>query len=129
MRKTLLFDLDGTLSDPILGTINCIKIALTQMGKELPARETLNTFIGPPLHESFEKHCGMTSEEAWEAVRLYRVRYGDVGLFENEIAHFVSCAGDGIVCRAPAEDGVTLMDILDAAYESARTGHEVVLAR
>ena len=50
------------------------------------------------------------------------------GLFENEIAHFVSCAAEGTPCRAPAEDGVTLMDILDAAYESARTGHEVVLA-
>lgn len=51
------------------------------------------------------------------------------GLFEREIAHFVSCAtGEESVCRAPAEDGITLMKILDAAYESARTGHEVVLA-
>ena len=49
------------------------------------------------------------------------------GLFDNEIAHYISCVADGIPCRAPAEDVVTLMDILDAAYESARTGHEVVL--
>ncbi|MBQ3140720.1 MAG: Gfo/Idh/MocA family oxidoreductase, partial [Clostridia bacterium] len=49
------------------------------------------------------------------------------GLFQNEIDHFVDCVVNGIPCRAPAEDGVTLMKILDAVYESARTGHEVVI--
>lgn len=49
------------------------------------------------------------------------------GLFENEINHFVSCIKDGIPCRNPAQDGIELMRILDAIYESAKTGHEVVL--
>lgn len=49
------------------------------------------------------------------------------GLFENEINHFIDCVTDGIPCRNPAEDGVILMKILDAIYESARTGHEVIL--
>lgn len=49
------------------------------------------------------------------------------GLFEREIQHFVSCFGEGLPCRAPAEDGLTLMRILDAVYRSAETGHEVVL--
>ena len=49
------------------------------------------------------------------------------GLFENEIAHFVDCVANGAECRAPAEDGVELMKILCAVYESARTGREVVL--
>jgi len=49
------------------------------------------------------------------------------GLFENEIAHFVKCVTDGIPCRNPGEDGVVLMKILDAIYESARTGHEVII--
>ncbi len=49
------------------------------------------------------------------------------GLFENEIRHFVQCVTEGIPCRNPGEDGVTLMKILDAVYESARTGHEVVI--
>ncbi len=49
------------------------------------------------------------------------------GLFENEINHFVDCVINGTPCRAPAEDGVTLMKILDGIYESARTGHEVIL--
>lgn len=47
------------------------------------------------------------------------------GLFENEIDHFVSCLLDGTPCRNPAQDGVDIMTILDAIYESARTGHEV----
>ncbi len=50
------------------------------------------------------------------------------GLFSKEIDHYIDCIQHGTVCRSPAEDGVTLMDILDAIYESARTGHEVVLS-
>ena len=49
------------------------------------------------------------------------------GLFDNEIAHFVDCIEGRAECIAPAEDGVMLMKILDAVYESARTGHEVVI--
>ncbi len=49
------------------------------------------------------------------------------GLFENEIAHFVDCVNGKCECMSPAEDGVMLMKILDAAYESAATGHEVLI--
>ncbi len=49
------------------------------------------------------------------------------GLFEGEINHFVDCIQNGATCQAPAEDGIQLMRILDAIYESARTGHEVIL--
>ena len=49
------------------------------------------------------------------------------GLFENEINHFVDCVMNGTPCRAPAEDGIMLMKILDGIYDSARTGHEVIL--
>lgn len=49
------------------------------------------------------------------------------GLFEKEIAHYVECIKTGEPCRSPAEDGVIIMKILDAIYESARTGHEVVI--
>ena len=48
------------------------------------------------------------------------------GLFDNEINHFVECIETGKPCRNPAQDGVTLMKILDGIYESARTGHEVL---
>ncbi|WP_226393166.1 Gfo/Idh/MocA family protein [Ructibacterium gallinarum] len=50
------------------------------------------------------------------------------GLFENEIDHFVDCITEAAsVCKSPAEDGITLMKILDAVYESARTGHEIII--
>lgn len=48
-------------------------------------------------------------------------------IFVNEINHFVDCINGKAECIAPAEDGVTLMAILDAIYESAKTGHEVIL--
>ena len=48
-------------------------------------------------------------------------------IFQNEINHFVDCITKGIPCKAPAEDGIILMEILDAIFESARTGHEVQL--
>ena len=48
-------------------------------------------------------------------------------IFAKEIRHFVTCVRDGTPCRCPAEDGVWLMKILDAVYESARTGHEVLI--
>ena len=58
--------------------------------------------------------------------------YGDTalnfnGLFNREIAHFVDCVRNGTPCRSSADDGVVLMKIIDAIYESARTGHEVKL--
>lgn len=49
------------------------------------------------------------------------------GLFENEINHFVDCIINNKPCRAPADDGIELMKILDAVYESAKTGHEVII--
>ena len=49
------------------------------------------------------------------------------GLFKNEIHHFLDCIIDGEPCRSPAEDGVTMMKILDGIYASAASGHEVVI--
>ena len=48
-------------------------------------------------------------------------------MFQVELDHFIDCVANGTECIAPAEDGVELMRILDAVYESARTGHEVIL--
>jgi predicted dehydrogenase len=49
------------------------------------------------------------------------------GLFQNEINHYVDVVLNNETCLAPAEDGVEIMRILDAIYESARTGHEIIL--
>ena len=85
MPTTILFDLDGTLTDPGLGITNSILYALGKMGFPKPPRENLYPFIGPPLTESFQKYCGMTAAQAEEALRLYREYFSVTGLFENSV--------------------------------------------
>lgn len=82
MKKTILFDLDGTLTDSGEGIINCAILALEHFGLPIPSREEMRVFVGPPLHESFIKH-GVPADQADEAVRIYRSRYIPIGKFEN----------------------------------------------
>ena len=82
MKKTILFDLDGTLTDSGEGIINCVIYALERFGLPIPARESLRYFVGPPLHESFIKQ-GVPADRAEEAVAVYRERYVPTGMFEN----------------------------------------------
>ena len=79
----LIFDLDGTLTDPFEGIADSIAYAFRQMGREVPERESLRRFVGPPLVLSFREFLGMSEAEAEEAQRLYRVYYAEGGLFEN----------------------------------------------
>ena len=86
MFDTILFDLDGTLTDSGLGITKAVQYALGQMGYTVPPRESLFTFIGPPLHKSFRKHYGMDEETSVEAVRQFRVYYNQMGgILENEV--------------------------------------------
>ena len=87
----VLFDLDGTLTDPAVGITESVIYALEKSGVTPPERESLYKFIGPPLMYSFREYCGMTEEEAARAVGYYRERFSSVGLFENEI---YSCVGE-----------------------------------
>ena len=82
---TLLFDLDGTLTDSGSGILRSVRYALTKMGKPIPPEETLHLFVGPPLTEAFSRHCGMDTATADEAVRCYREYYSVTGIFENEV--------------------------------------------
>ena len=82
MKKTILFDLDGTLTDSGEGIINCAILALEHFGCPIPSREALRVFVGPPLHESFIKH-GVPADKADEAVAVYRSRYIPIGKYEN----------------------------------------------
>lgn len=82
MPKTILFDLDGTLTDSGEGIINCAALALEHFGIPVPDRQTMRVFVGPPLHETFVKF-GIPDEKADEAVEVYRSRYHTVGKFEN----------------------------------------------
>ena len=82
MPKTILFDLDGTLTDSGEGIINCAALALEHFGIPVPDRQTMRVFVGPPLHETFVKF-GVPDDRADEAVEVYRSRYHTVGKFEN----------------------------------------------
>jgi len=77
------FDLDGTLTDPKPGITGCIQYALERLGEPVPTQDALEWCIGPPLLANFEKLVG--AERAQRGVDLYRERFGDVGLFENEV--------------------------------------------
>lgn len=92
MFEYVLFDLDGTLTDPALGITNSIMYALEKMGRDIPPRESLYRFIGPPLISSFCEFCGMSEAEAREALRLYREYFSVKGLFENEVYPDIPCA-------------------------------------
>lgn len=85
MYQTILFDLDGTLTDPGLGITNSVMYALEKMGYKVPPREELYKFIGPPLLDSFQVYFGMTPKQAEEAVRRYREYFSQGGLTENEV--------------------------------------------
>ena len=85
MYNTVLFDLDGTLTDPVLGITNSVAYALEKYGITVEDKNTLCTFIGPPLNDSFKKYYGFSDEKAMEAIWCYREYFQDKGIFENEV--------------------------------------------
>ena len=78
----VLFDLDGTITDPGEGITNSVAYALDKFGIEVTDRKELYKFIGPPLYESFEKFYGFSHEDALKAVDIYREYYRPKGIFE-----------------------------------------------
>ncbi len=80
----LLFDLDGTLTDPREGITRSLAHALERMGREPPALDELTFAIGPPLRQSLAQLLGTEARDAVEAaLAFYRERFAEVGLFEN----------------------------------------------
>lgn len=79
----LLFDLDGTLTDPGEGITNSVAYALEKFGIHVADKTELYPFIGPPLSESFIKFYGFSREDADRAVEYYREYFRDRGIFEN----------------------------------------------
>ena len=82
MKKAILFDLDGTLTDSGEGIINCASLALRHFGLPVPEREAMRVFVGPPLRDMFFKF-GVPADRLDEAVEVYRSRYIPIGKFEN----------------------------------------------
>ncbi len=81
-QKSILFDLDGTLTDSGEGIMNCAVFALSHYGIEAPTQAQLRTFVGPPLTESFTRF-GVPQDQLGKAVEIYRSRYIPIGMYEN----------------------------------------------
>jgi phosphoglycolate phosphatase len=82
--RALVFDLDGTLTDPKPGITGSVQYALEKLGRPVPAQDELEWVIGPPLKSAFARMLG-PGGDVDEGVRLYRERYSVTGLFENEV--------------------------------------------
>jgi phosphoglycolate phosphatase len=86
LRGNLLFDLDGTLTDPREGIVGSLRYALGELGVPAPSDDELSRWIGPPLHESFRFALGAKRATSLpRALELYRERFASVGMFENKV--------------------------------------------
>ncbi len=146
MHKTILFDLDGTLTDSGEGIINCAILALEHFGLPIPSREALRVFVGPPLHESFINH-GVPADKAEEAVAIYRSRYVPTGMFENtpypgirELLEALKAEGYTlyVATSKPEQMSIDILEHFDlakyfdkicgATMDTSRTNKEAVIA-
>jgi len=96
----LLFDLDGTLTDPVVGITTCIQHALRQLGREPPERSELTRYIGPPLRATFAELL-VTDDQSLvhQAMVWYRERFEAVGMFENEVYPDVPTGLEALVAK------------------------------
>lgn len=85
MYKIVLFDLDGTLTDPCEGITNSVAYALQKFGISVADKTELYKFIGPPLKDSFMKYYGFCENDALLAIDYYREYFGTKGIFENSV--------------------------------------------
>ena len=85
MYNTILFDLDGTLTDPGTGITNSVLYALKKFGIEVSDRSELFKFIGPPLMDAFSEYYGFSKEQSEKALMYYREYFSNKGIFENTL--------------------------------------------
>jgi phosphoglycolate phosphatase len=97
IRHHILFDLDGTLTDPAEGICGSVSHALRTLGRPVPGRAALERFIGPPLDESFAA-CGMEGGEITRAIDAFREYFAEHGLKQNQPIFGI----DGLLARLRA---------------------------
>lgn len=135
MYSYVLFDLDGTLTDPKLGITTCVQYGLHKLGIEEPNLDKLEPFIGPPLLDSFCTFYDMSEERARRAIEFYRERFSTKGLFENEVYPGIPAllgelqAAGGRLAVASSKPGVYVRRILEhfdlAKYFDVVVGSEL----
>ena len=122
--NTILFDLDGTLTDPKEGITKCVAHGLKPFGIEVEDLDTLTCFIGPPLIDSFMEYFQLTREQAELAVATYRERYVPIGWAENipypgihEMCEKLKAAGKKLLVATSKPEGpaVRIMEHFDLA--------------
>ena len=122
MYNNVLFDLDGTLTDPGVGITNSVAYALKAFGIENTDRTELYKFIGPPLKDSFSKYYALSETDCEKAVFEYRVYFKEKGMFENtvygnvpEMLKSLKAAGKRLVIATskPEEFAITILKHFD----------------
>ncbi len=83
--KTIIFDLDGTISDPKVGLVNSIIYSCKKFGITEYDINEFSSFIGPPLHISYQKRFNLSNDDANLIVKYYREYYEEKGKFENKL--------------------------------------------
>ncbi|BAN45774.1 HAD family hydrolase [Metapseudomonas resinovorans] len=101
--RNILFDLDGTLTDPREGITRSVQYALAKLDIHEPDLAKLEHFIGPPLLQCFMQTYSLSEERAWDAVNHYRDRFKVTGLYENRVFDGI----DALLARL-VEQGRTL---------------------
>lgn len=85
MKSVILFDLDGTLVNTAEGITRSVQYALKHFGMTETDQKKMERFIGPPLLESFQREYGFSEEKSNQAIKIYRERYTDKGVYECEL--------------------------------------------
>lgn len=104
-KKYILFDLDGTLTDPMVGITRSVQHALRAYGIEEEDLKKLCPFIGPPLKDSFMKYYGFPEAQAEEAIEKYREYFRVTGIFENKVYDGI----EDMLRELKARDGILLV--------------------
>lgn len=102
--KVILFDLDGTISDPKEGITKSVQFALQKMKVAAPDVDQLECFIGPPLQVSFAEHFNFDESQTKKAIDFYRERFKEKGMYENELY-----SGIPLLLHSLKEKGSTLV--------------------
>lgn len=85
MYSVVLFDLDGTITDPGIGITNSVAYALGKFNIRVDKLSDLYCFIGPPLQDSFRDHYSFSEDDSRKAINFYREYYSRTGIYENEV--------------------------------------------